>query len=58
MNNYEKIKSMSVEEMADWIYLRVAKCYNCPTEPKCRIEHQGVNKCTKQLIQWLNQEPN
>ena len=52
MNNYEKIKNMSVEEMAKFIYLvNPMYCIDCPAYNICK-----GGECTKTLEQWLGQE--
>jgi hypothetical protein len=51
MNNYEKIKQMTVEEMAEYFSF-ISYCGCCPAKDteKCNIECKGVFK------QWLLQE--
>lgn len=52
MNNYEKIKQMSIEEMAEFIYsIDPAYCMNCPANINCR-----GRECVKELAQWLKSE--
>ena len=50
ITNYDRIKSMSVEEMAELI----DKNYKCR---KCAYYHKCCNgDCTNGIIQWLLQE--
>ena len=57
MTNYEKIKSMSIEDMADKMD-DIIDCANCPKELRlycdtfCNSEHW----CNKVIKQWLNSE--
>lgn len=52
MTNYERIKSMTVEEMAMSIYSR-DHCLTCPLFPGCKVS--GVN-CLEEIEKWLMQE--
>lgn len=53
MTNYEKIKAMSVEEMARWIDETIAtRCDACPAEKICGIELS----CVSTIIKWLDSE--
>ena len=53
MTNYEKIKAMSVEEMARFL-CDIADCYQCPMKKKCR--NQTLIDCLDGLAKWLLQE--
>ena len=53
MTNYERIKSMSVEEMADY-FNEIFDCCNCPND-MFLCESNG-NVCTKYIKQWLESE--
>lgn len=61
MTNYEKIKGMSVDEMAtDYVRNRSeAGCENCVSIGKCRKYH-GTRyfdlSCTERIKKWLNSE--
>lgn len=50
MNNYEKIKQMTVDEMAEWLCHRELSCDNClySTRKDCG--------CNNPFKQWLLQE--
>ena len=55
MNNYDRIKSMSVEEMAEFIermteHLEI--CTRCPAYKMC----DAHIKCGENIKQWLLQE--
>lgn len=52
MNNFEKIKQMTVEEMAKWLRFCVS-CGYCPIYDKCQN-----GDCEKEFKQWLSQEVN
>lgn len=53
MNNYEKIKAMSIDEMVRWLW-RITDCECCEASKKdCCF---GAGKCEKTLKQWLQQE--
>ena len=47
MTNYEKIKAMSVEEMADWINRTATDCDSCPEIKYC-IPNHGTCQATIQ----------
>ena len=35
MTNFEKIKNMNVEELADALYVVITNCYKCPIRDFC-----------------------
>ena len=47
MNNYEKIKSMSVDEMAKWLW-EITNCEACKAESDYCFQ-----RCIETLKQWL-----
>jgi hypothetical protein len=54
MTNYEKIKNMTVEEMAKFLdeltdRCNASMCIDCPL---CK----GLFCCAKEIIYWLNSE--
>lgn len=51
MNNYERIKSMSIDEMAEYIDNYV-NCGSCPAFLFCSKEFT----CKKFIEQWLQKE--
>ena len=53
MTNYEKIKAMSVEEMARFL-CDISDCYHCPMKNKCR--NQTLIDCLDGLAEWLLKE--
>lgn len=57
MTNYDRIKVMSVEEMAKELHSIVSHNY-CPAKEYCdRLCKLGTFKgCKKTLIQWLESE--
>ena len=56
MNNYEKIKSMSVDEMAEWFeeHLTNTCGFDCPAYEICEGEY--VRGCEETIKQWLQEE--
>lgn len=53
MNNYERIKMMSFEEMTRLLYLRT-HCINCPMKyTTCK---ENIRKCSENTQQWLLEE--
>ena len=54
--NYDRIKLMSVDEMADKIYL--SKCNCCKLLDEAKIPHPWhcTTSCRKYIKQWLLQE--
>ena len=53
MTNYERIKSMSIDEMADY-FNEIFDCCNCPND-MFLCEGNGY-VCTKYIKQWLESE--
>lgn len=53
MTNYERIKSMNLEEMADY-FNEIFDCHNCPNDIFL-CESKG-NVCIKYIKQWLESE--
>lgn len=57
MTNYERTKSMSIDEMADY-FNEIFDCRNCPINELYDMflcEGNG-NVCTKYIKQWLESE--
>ena len=54
MTNYEKIKAMSVEEMAEWLDCIPTGCKFCPAREICEITI--ALDCTMTFKQWLESE--
>lgn len=55
MTNYERIKSMSIDEMADY-FNEIFDCTNCPNDMYL-CESNGY-VCTKYIKRWLESEVN
>ena len=53
MTNYERIKSMSIDEMAGY-FNGIFDCCNCPND-MFLCESNG-NVCTKHIKHWLESE--
>lgn len=53
MTNYEKIKAMSVEEMAEQINEITTDCDSCPAMEYCVVDHKT---CEETIQEWLEQE--
>lgn len=64
MTNYERIKNMSIEEMAEWLedILSGNSCYLCAKKDidKCGYFEKGwesrVTMCVRNRKLWLNSE--
>jgi len=54
VTNYEKIKAMSVEEMAKGILDHI-NCIKCPADDECEKEIVGKS-CIDTMKEWLLQE--
>ncbi len=54
MTNFEKIKAMSVEEMAEYLYRNVADCEMCPAMKSCKAPTDIA--CKRTLLEWLERE--
>ena len=53
MNNFEKIKNMTLDEMAEWIInIEPLHCRNCPANKICF----GEMDCKRTIRQWLQAE--
>lgn len=53
ITNFERIKQMSIEEMADYIACRMC-CSTCPIKPVCIHDH--VIGCRNVFRKWLESE--
>lgn len=51
MTNADKIRSMTDEQLADWL-ADIIDCWNCPTYQSCT----EVKGCANALKSWLQQE--
>jgi len=56
MNNYDRIKQLTLDEMAEEFYIHLGKCSACAMFFKCGNHHIGKHKCIKMYKQWLQQE--
>ena len=55
MTNYEKIKAMSVEEMAEWFaYMAEGECVFCPALFSC--EYDEAEGCKGSMKKYLESE--
>lgn len=52
MTNYDRIKDMSVEEIANII---TSTCIGCVVKG-CKLHNYGSYGCTQAFIKWLQQE--
>ena len=58
MTNFERIKNMSVEEYAEWLFVAIDDCVSCPIRGFCdevRSQIPAVN-CRSVWRQWLKSE--
>ena len=53
MNNFEKIKAMSIEEMAEFFRF---KMFFCSDEATDKYECDKYENCTDCIKQWLESE--
>lgn len=53
MNNYERIKAMSIEKMTDFLSLHFSCEYCVGGSDYCNY---SISKCEKSLKQWLESE--
>ena len=61
MTNYEKIKAMSIDEMAELFDKLNVDCitnFNCPAGEICEklSRAENINSCVKPFKQWLESE--
>lgn len=58
MTRFEKLKEMTVDEVADWMWLHV-DCPACPTQSECK-KYQGTNifhkTCPAFMKEYLESE--
>lgn len=54
MTNFEKIKAMSVEEMAEYLFRNVAECEMCPAMVGCKAPTDFA--CKGRLLEYLESE--
>lgn len=54
MNNYERIKSMTIDEMSEYLYNSKAPCYFCTHRAKDYDCFNG--DCKQGVKQWLSLE--
>lgn len=55
MTNYEKIKAMGIEELAEWLALEIGgECYSCPAISYCQMSIE--NSCQDKISGWLKNE--
>ncbi len=58
MTNYEKITTMSLEEMAE-TFVDAVTCENCPFINECPVEWNNSNcyqECEEYIKTWLESE--
>ena len=53
--NADRIRAMSDEELAEWIFNRV-KCQNCYMLPCVKHGDEGNGNCMQLWLDWLKQE--
>lgn len=60
MTNFEKIKSMSLDEIAYTMSPAITDCYRCPIYEFCKIHINDVshkfNTCVNMWEKWLKSE--
>ena len=53
--NYERIKNMTVEEMAEFFANHIL-CDDCPISTICNKEMITIDECPKVFEEWLKSE--
>lgn len=53
MNNFDCIKSMDIDEFANWLHQKSDYCGSCPAFKSCNGEQLD---CIKAIKQWLESE--
>lgn len=57
MTNFEKIKNMSVEELADTMNVVITNCYKCPICKFCKKNNsRDCRTCRATCKKWLESE--
>lgn len=56
MTNFEKIKNMSVEELAKTISYEMENCIRCPLFDLCTKDSYSDIDCSGMWEQWLKSE--
>lgn len=56
MNNYEKIKNMTLDEMAEELYIHLGGCSACACYFICKNHDIGKHHCIGMYKQWLQAE--
>lgn len=56
MNNFEKIKNMTLDEMAEELYIHLGGCSACACFFICTKHDIGKHHCIDMYKQWLQQE--
>lgn len=57
MTNFEKIKNMSVEELADTMNVIITNCYKCPIWKFCeKNNYRDCRTCRATCKKWLESE--
>lgn len=57
MTNFEKIKNMSVEELAHTMNIVISNCYKCPICEFCKKNNcRNCRTCQSTWEKWLESE--
>lgn len=56
MNNFEKIKAMTLDEMAEELYIHLGGCSACACSLICKEHNIGKHHCIGMYIKWLESE--
>lgn len=56
MNNYEKIKKMTIDEMAEFLIVDHGICADCVAFKICYGGLYGQGSCYQRIKQWLESE--
>ena len=56
MTNFEKIKNMSLEELAHTMNDVITNCYKCPIRKFCYMDDSRPTNCTGEWKKWFENE--
>lgn len=56
MNNFERIKAMTLDEMAEELYIHLGGCSACACYFICKKHDIGKHHCIGMYKQWLQQK--
>ena len=54
--NADCIRSMSNEKLAEWVFMLVKDCRNCPAKSRACYVDGGTMNCYDRILEWLKKE--